>query len=73
MDTRIRVLRRVVTIEGSELAVARRLKVRSSYVSAWLTGSQPIPEAVFMQAVEIILDEAPRSAALPLPIGPGAA
>jgi len=70
MHTRIRTLRRVIEIEGSESALARRLQVRSSYVSAWLTGSEPIPEPVFLRAVDIILDETPRALVLALPTPP---
>ena len=70
METHIRVLKRVVEIEGSEPALARRLKVRSSYLAVWLTGSEPIPEPVFLRAVDMILDEAPRVSAIPFPVPP---
>jgi hypothetical protein len=68
METHIRVLKRVVEIEGSEPALARRLKVRSSHLSIWLTGSEPVPEPVFLRAVDIILDATPRVSAIPLPV-----
>ena len=38
----------------------RRLNVPAAALSAWLRGERPIPEAVFLSAVDILQERVPR-------------
>ena len=52
----IRVLRRALEIAGSEEQLALRLHVTPSRVSAWLLAQAPLPHAVFLRAVDLVLE-----------------
>ena len=43
-----------------EERLRRRLKVPAAALSAWLKRDRPIPEAVFLTAVDIIQEREPR-------------
>ena len=52
----IRVLRRDAQIAGGEEELALRLQVPTSRVSAWLLAQAPLPHAIFLRAVDIVLE-----------------
>jgi len=52
----IRVLRRAVEIAGGEARLAARLEVSPSRLSVWLSAQAPLPQAVFLRAVDVVLE-----------------
>jgi DNA-binding transcriptional regulator YdaS (Cro superfamily) len=52
----MRVLRRAVEIAGGEAELALRLEVSPHRLSTWLDAHAPIPHAVFLRAVDIVLE-----------------
>ncbi len=52
----IRVLRRAVEIAGGEAELALRLEVSPHRLTTWLGAHAPLPHAVFLRAVDIVLE-----------------
>jgi DNA-binding transcriptional regulator YdaS (Cro superfamily) len=52
----IRVLRRAVEIVGGEEQLAQRLKVPTSRLTSWLQAQAPLPPAVFLRAVDVVME-----------------
>jgi hypothetical protein len=52
----MRVLRRAVEIAGGEAELALRLEVSPHRLSAWLGAHAPLPHAVLLRAVDIVLE-----------------
>ena len=50
-----RTLHRACVIVGGAGPLARQLGVELAEVERWLTGDDPVPEPVFLHAVEIVL------------------
>jgi DNA-binding transcriptional regulator YdaS (Cro superfamily) len=48
-------LRYALTIVGNEIALAVRLRVTPAKLSDWLDGSEPIPVAAFLDAVDVVV------------------
>lgn len=48
------VLVRALQIIGAQEELARRLKVRPALLYSWLAGETPIPQAVYMKAIDIV-------------------
>ena len=57
------VMLRALDIVGSREALAERLGVRPVVLDGWLSGGVPVPEAIFLRAVDIVQGSpaAPRS------------
>jgi hypothetical protein len=58
-DTKTRILQRALEIIGSREDLARRLKARPIQLATWLGGLSPVPDDVFLKAVDIVLHEVP--------------
>jgi DNA-binding transcriptional regulator YdaS (Cro superfamily) len=54
-DTYRRTLASAASIAGSDLALAVRLKTTPNQVKKWLAGVDPIPDAAFLDAVDIVV------------------
>jgi hypothetical protein len=54
----MRVLQRAVEILGSERALARKLRVPRLALSGWLTGAERPISAVFLAAVDVLIERA---------------
>ena len=58
-------LRQALAIAGDEGALSARLKVTTAKVKDWITGVEPVPDHVFLEAVDMVLtattDEQARS------------
>jgi hypothetical protein len=54
-DTKARILQRALQIVGSHEDLARRLKARPVQLATWLGGLAPVPDEVFLKAVDIVL------------------
>lgn len=54
------ILRRAVAIVGDRAVFARQAQVRPIILDGYLAGPAPIPEKVFLHAVDIILAEGQR-------------
>lgn len=50
-----RTLHRACLVLGGVSALAKQLEVGEGDVERWLRGDWPIPERIFLQAVEIVL------------------
>ena len=48
-------LLRALAIAGSDLALAVRLSATPNQVKKWLAGIEPIPDAAFLDAVDIVV------------------
>lgn len=48
-----------MAIAGSERALAERLQVRVGMISTWRFGIEPVPHAVFLKAVDVVLNATP--------------
>ena len=56
------VLRRAVDIEGGDAALAAKLGIGVARIGLWRMGRIPVPDAVFLQLVDIVLrDDLARS------------
>lgn len=53
------ILARALEIVGTRELLAKRFNVRPTVVDAWLSGATPIPEAVFLTAVDIVQPRLP--------------
>ena len=49
-------LRRAVQIAGGEEELALRLNVSSSRLISWLAAEAPLPHAVFLRAVDVVME-----------------
>ena len=50
-----RTLHRACLIVGGARALAHQLSVSVAQVERWLTGGEPVPDGVFLRAVDIVL------------------
>jgi DNA-binding transcriptional regulator YdaS (Cro superfamily) len=55
-DLDIRTLRRAGEIAGGMEALALRLKVSPTRLALWLAGEAPLPQAIFLRAIDIVLE-----------------
>jgi hypothetical protein len=55
-DTRLKTLHQALAILGTTEALAEKLKVRPIQLAAMLSGTLPIPNRIFLQAVDIVLE-----------------
>lgn len=62
----IRALQRAVELLGSEEAVTERLQVSPGKVQGWLAGLAPIPPDVFLELVDVLLEEDFQELRMPL-------
>lgn len=53
-NVRARTLRRAADIVGGVEVLAAQLDVRSEDLANWLAGTEPVPEDVFLGAVDIV-------------------
>ncbi|HYR35245.1 MAG TPA: YdaS family helix-turn-helix protein [Burkholderiales bacterium] len=53
-NPKARTLRRAVEVVGSEEALADTLGVSYESVSAWLLGEQPLPNDLYMRALDLV-------------------
>ena len=53
---RLDTLRRAARLAGGVDALARALKVSTWKLEAWLNGHEPVPDEVFLRAVDLIED-----------------
>ena len=62
MET-IRVGRRVLARAAAKLggveALAEHLAIRQRLLQSYITGAEPVPDALFLRAIDIILDDVP--------------
>jgi hypothetical protein len=63
-----RTLRRALEIVGSQVALQQRIHVPEKRLAAWLQGVQPVPDAVFLQLVDIVVNTAEASPPAPPPV-----
>ena len=62
-ELRLHTLQRAVQIAGGMETLARRLGTDWTAVSRWAAGEAPMPEQVFLEAVDLVLeDDIARSA-----------
>jgi hypothetical protein len=50
-----RTLHRACLIVGGAEVLAKRLEVSTAHIEKWLRGEEPVPERVFLHAVEVVL------------------
>lgn len=62
-----RTLARAALLSGGQIALANKLGVRAEQMEAWLSGAEEIPQATFLQLVDVVMDGA--LAALQQPSG----
>jgi hypothetical protein len=55
-DTQARILQRALRIVGSHEDLARLLQVRQIPLAIWLGGVTPVPDDIFLKAVDIVLN-----------------
>ena len=55
-DTKSRILLRALEILGSREDLARTLKVRPVQLGAWLSGIATVPDEVFLNVVDLVLN-----------------
>lgn len=60
-----RVLARAAVQAGSVAALAGRLKVAERLLAAYITGTRPVPEALFLAALDIMLEHLPEARVAP--------
>jgi hypothetical protein len=66
----IRTLMRAAQIVGGPQELAFKLKVTPSHLALWMSGAEPCPPNVFLQAVDLVLERAskpPAQASAPPP------
>jgi len=62
MDTSVRVqtLRRAAEILGGPVQLRLYLNVSAICLAAWMTGVDNMPTQVFLKAVDLVMEEAPK-------------
>ena len=56
-----RVLARAAVLLGGVIALGERLDLAQRQVTDYLTGAEPIPDEIFLAAIDIVLEELPDS------------
>jgi DNA-binding transcriptional regulator YdaS (Cro superfamily) len=56
-------LRYALSIVGSELALAVRLRVTAAKLKSWLDGTETVPTSAFLDAVDIVVGATPMEMA----------
>ena len=56
-------LRYALAIAGSEFVLAARMNVRVGLLRSWFSGIEPIPDAAFLNAVDVIVAATPADIA----------
>jgi hypothetical protein len=64
-EVHIRTLMRAAQIVGGPQELALKLKVTPSHLALWMSGAEPCPPNVFLQAVDLVLERAGQPAATP--------
>lgn len=62
-DTYRNTLRYALAIAGDETVLALRLKVAVARLRSWLEGFEVIPDAAFLEAVDVIVSASPSDIA----------
>ena len=60
-DVYVRTLGRAAALSGGTLELARRLQVTPEQLDAWIAGSEIAPDAVFLRAVDLLMEDTLRS------------
>ena len=53
-----RTLARAALLSGGQIALANKLGVRAEQMEAWLSGAEEIPQATFLELVDVVMDAA---------------
>lgn len=53
-----RTLARAALLSGGPIALANKLGVRAAQMEAWLSGAEEIPQATFLELVDVVMDAA---------------
>lgn len=53
-----RTLARAALLSGGPIALANKLGVRAEQMEAWLSGAEEIPQATFLDLVDVVMDAA---------------
>ena len=56
-----RVLARAAVLLGGVAALGERLELAQRQLTDYLTGAEPIPDEIFLAAIDIVLEELPDS------------
>ena len=56
-----RVLARAAVLLGGVTALGERLDLAQRQLTDYLTGAEPIPDEIFLAAIDIVLEELPDS------------
>jgi hypothetical protein len=56
-----RVLARAAVLLGGVSALGERLELAQRQLTDYLTGAEPIPDELFLAAIDIVLEELPES------------
>jgi hypothetical protein len=64
LDTKANILKRALEIVGSHEDLARRLNVRPIPLAKCLGGFAPVPDEIFLKAVDIVLENETRDLSL---------
>ena len=56
-----RVLARAAVLLGGVSALGERLELAQRRLTDYLTGAEPIPDELFLAAIDIVLEELPES------------
>ena len=56
-----RVLARAAVLLGGVTALGERLELAQRQLTDYLTGAEPIPDELFLAAIDIVLEELPES------------
>ena len=62
-ETYRQTLQYALSIAGSELALAARLKVTPGKLKNWLSGIEAVPDQAFLDAVDVIVSATPTEIA----------
>jgi hypothetical protein len=63
----IRTLARAAQIVGGPQELAIKLKVTPSHLALWMSGAEPCPPNVFLQAVDLVLERSGQTPVKPAP------
>lgn len=64
-DVHIRTLIRAAQIVGGPQELAIKLKVTPSHLALWMSGAEPCPTYVFLQAVDLVLERSSKPEGTP--------
>lgn len=61
IDVYVRTLGRAAVLSGGRYELAKKLQVTPEQIDAWINGAEDTPDAIFLRAVDLLMEDTLRS------------